>query len=82
MNEQCRTCAHGRNCINGRWCEKLRKYVQYDKKPCKKGKIILKAENGEFIRIKPKHLPAFRNVYEISCDEFEVEIETIKTIKK
>lgn len=38
MNEQCRTCAHGRNCINGRWCEKLRKYVQYDKKPlCEDG---------------------------------------------
>lgn len=90
MNERCRTCAHGRNCINGRWCEKLRKYVQYDKnryvkmeiKVNKKGKIILKAEDGEYIRIKPKHLPTFRNVYEISCDEFEVEIETIKNIKK
>ena len=48
----------------------------------KKGKIILKAEDGEYNRIKPKHLPTFRNVYEISCDEFEVEIETIKNIKK
>ena len=36
----------------------------------KKGKIILKAEDGEYIRIKPKHLPT------------EVEIETIKNIKK
>ena len=48
----------------------------------KKGKIILKAEDGEFIRIVPKHLPSFRkSTYEI-CDEFEVEIETIKNIKK
>ena len=51
-------------------------------KVSKKGKIILKAENDEFIRIKPKHLPTFRNVHEISGDEFEVEIETIKNIKK
>lgn len=29
MNEQCRACADGRDCINGRWCEKLKKYVQY-----------------------------------------------------
>lgn len=49
----------------------------------RKGKIILKAEDGEFLRIVPKHLPSFRkDTYEISCDEFEVEIETIKNIKK
>ena len=49
----------------------------------KKGKIILKAEDGEFLRIVPKHLPSFRkDTYEISYDEIEVEIETIKNIKK
>lgn len=29
MNDECRSCSHGRNCINGRWCEKVKKYVQY-----------------------------------------------------
>lgn len=41
MNERCRTCAHGRNCINGRWCEKLKKYVEYAKElECDEGKEI------------------------------------------
>jgi len=49
----------------------------------KKGKVILKAEDGEFLRIVPKHLPSIRNdTYEISCNEFEITIETIKNIKK
>lgn len=38
MNEKCLACIHGRNCINGRWCEKLKKYVQYaDKILCEDG---------------------------------------------
>lgn len=38
MNDECRSCPHGRNCINGRWCEEIKKYVQYANKPlCKYG---------------------------------------------
>ncbi len=49
----------------------------------KKGKIILKAEDGEFIRIVPKHLPSFRkDTYEISCDEFEITVENFKSTNK
>lgn len=33
MNMKCETCQYGRNCINGRWCEKLKIYVQYFSKP-------------------------------------------------
>ena len=28
-NELCHRCGHGRNCINGRWCEVRRTYVEY-----------------------------------------------------
>ena len=33
MNDECRSCPHGRNCINGRWCEEIKNYVQYANKP-------------------------------------------------
>ena len=29
MNDACRVCVHGKNCINGRWCDKLKSYVEY-----------------------------------------------------
>ena len=32
----CRLCRHGRNCLNGRWCEVWREYVEYrDINECK-----------------------------------------------
>lgn len=27
--KECITCSDGRNCINGRWCKKLRTYVEH-----------------------------------------------------
>lgn len=29
---ECQSCEYGRNCINGRWCAKLRVYVEYSNK--------------------------------------------------
>lgn len=29
MNDACLVCMHARNCINGRWCDKLKSYVEY-----------------------------------------------------
>lgn len=29
MMAQCRECGHGRNCINGRWCQLTGEYVEH-----------------------------------------------------
>lgn len=29
---RCKNCEHGHNCINGRYCDILKKYVEYDYK--------------------------------------------------
>nr|DAL31574.1 MAG TPA_asm: hypothetical protein [Caudoviricetes sp.] len=31
--EKCATCSSGRTCINGRFCLKMKKYVEYTDKP-------------------------------------------------
>lgn len=47
MNDECRICPYGRNCINGRWCEKVRKYVQYAKTKLCEDKITKTIEKEE-----------------------------------
>lgn len=37
MTEDCNKCKHGRNCINGRYCQKLKQYVEYSKETNCKG---------------------------------------------
>lgn len=32
-NATCLTCKAGKNCINGRYCEAIHKYVEYDTLP-------------------------------------------------
>ncbi len=32
MNARCKSCESGTNCINGRWCTVLKKYVEYSNK--------------------------------------------------
>lgn len=35
MNIKCKSCSHARNCINGKWCELKKKYVEHiDKLLC------------------------------------------------
>nr|DAN74239.1 MAG TPA: hypothetical protein [Caudoviricetes sp.] len=35
-NEDCKLCKHGVNCINGRYCLKIKQYVgHYTYSPCK-----------------------------------------------
>nr|WP_297658435.1 hypothetical protein [uncultured Prevotella sp.] len=35
-HEECNTCEHGRNCINGKYCQRYKMYVQHmEKLPCK-----------------------------------------------
>lgn len=33
MNAECALCDKTRNCINGKWCIPLHRYVNYDDKP-------------------------------------------------
>jgi len=32
-NWVCARCVRGKNCLNGRWCDVLGRYVEYDREP-------------------------------------------------
>lgn len=36
----CKSCAHSRNCINGRYCPIIKNYVEYNKTICNEYKAI------------------------------------------
>lgn len=64
----CRDCESGRNCINGRWCTKLRRYVTHiSAAPCEdiiinQTKQIMKAE--EFFALVAKMRDKQREYFE------------------
>jgi hypothetical protein len=48
MIEECKSCTEVRNCINGHFCAKLKKYVEYSrKKECNKKNNDKHKENNE-----------------------------------